>query len=174
VKYLCIKHVYILHIKRVPQLKLFGWWYNTPIILNNHNHMNLSIWTHNHNEVLCISWCHVREDIFKPTTLNESLHGISKVNVAWLVNFATSKNFTVKSTMFPYHKIHKYTWTSPAGKNWLYPDRQVKAFECTWCLIIQGSKLWYHYLVVAKVEERLLVNKQRSLKFHLEEPISSS
>jgi hypothetical protein len=33
-----------------------------------------------------------------------------------VVNFATSKNFTVKSMMFPHHNIHKYTWTSPDGK----------------------------------------------------------
>jgi hypothetical protein len=30
-------------------------------------------------------------------------------------NFATSKNFVLESTMFPYHDIHKYTWTSPEG-----------------------------------------------------------
>jgi hypothetical protein len=33
-----------------------------------------------------------------------------------VVNFATSKNPVVKSTMFPHRKIHKYTWTSPYGK----------------------------------------------------------
>jgi hypothetical protein len=33
-----------------------------------------------------------------------------------VVNFATSKNLVVKSTMFPHRNIHKYTWTSPDGK----------------------------------------------------------
>jgi exonuclease III len=33
-----------------------------------------------------------REDIFKPTIWNESLHEISNDNVVRLVNFATSKN----------------------------------------------------------------------------------
>jgi hypothetical protein len=33
-----------------------------------------------------------------------------------VVNFATSKNLTVKSTMFPHRNIHKFTWTSPDGK----------------------------------------------------------
>jgi hypothetical protein len=32
------------------------------------------------------------------------------------VNLATFKSFSVKSTMFPHHNIHKYTWTSPDGK----------------------------------------------------------
>jgi hypothetical protein len=37
-----------------------------------------------------------REDIFKPTTENESLHEISNNNGVKVVNFATSKNLTVK------------------------------------------------------------------------------
>jgi hypothetical protein len=31
-------------------------------------------------------------------------------------NFVTSKNLTVKSTMFPHRNIHKYIWTFPDGK----------------------------------------------------------
>jgi hypothetical protein len=50
-----------------------------------------------------------REDIFKPTTVNESLHEISNDNVVMLVNFATSKTLGVKSTMLPHDNIHKYT-----------------------------------------------------------------
>jgi hypothetical protein len=57
-----------------------------------------------------------REDIFKLTILNQSLHEISNENGVRLVNFATSKNLTVKNTMFAHHNIHKYTWTSPDGK----------------------------------------------------------
>jgi hypothetical protein len=57
-----------------------------------------------------------REDIFKPTISNESLHKISNDNGVRLVNFATSKNFKVKSTLFPHRSIHKYTWTSPDEK----------------------------------------------------------
>jgi hypothetical protein len=49
------------------------------------------------------------EDIFKPTIGNESLHKISNDNGVRVVNFATSKNLTVKSTMFPHHNIHKFT-----------------------------------------------------------------
>jgi hypothetical protein len=42
------------------------------------------------------------------------LHEISNDNGVRVVNFATSKNLIVKSTMFPH--IHKFTWTSPDGK----------------------------------------------------------
>jgi len=57
-----------------------------------------------------------RENIFKPTTGIESLHQDSNDNGVRTVNFATSKNLVVKSTMFPHQNIHKYTWTSPDGK----------------------------------------------------------
>jgi hypothetical protein len=57
-----------------------------------------------------------REDIFKPTTGNESLHEISNDNGVRLVYFAISKNLRVKRTVFPHRNIHKYTWTSPDGK----------------------------------------------------------
>jgi 2-hydroxy-3-keto-5-methylthiopentenyl-1-phosphate phosphatase len=57
-----------------------------------------------------------REDTFKPTIGNESLHEDSNDNDVRVVNFATSKNLVVMSMMFPRQNIHKYTWTSPGGK----------------------------------------------------------
>jgi len=57
-----------------------------------------------------------RENIFKPTIGQESLHQDNNDNGVRLVNFATSKTLVVKSTMFPHRNIHKYTWTSPDGK----------------------------------------------------------
>jgi hypothetical protein len=57
-----------------------------------------------------------REDTFKPTIGNESLHQDSNDNGVRIVSFATSKTLVVKSTMFPCQNIHKYTWTSPDGK----------------------------------------------------------
>jgi hypothetical protein len=54
-----------------------------------------------------------REDIFKLTIGNESLHEISNDNG---VRFTTSKNLIVRSTMFGHCNIHKCTWTSPDGK----------------------------------------------------------
>ena len=43
-----------------------------------------------------------RENIFMPTIGNESLHQDSSDNGVRIVNFATSKNLVVKSTMFPH------------------------------------------------------------------------
>jgi hypothetical protein len=46
-----------------------------------------------------------KENIFKPTIGNESLHEISNDNGVRIINFATSEKFVVKSTMFPHCKI---------------------------------------------------------------------
>jgi len=56
-----------------------------------------------------------RENIFKPTIGQESLHQDSNDNGVRQVNFTTSKNLVVKSMMFPHQNIHKYTWTSTDG-----------------------------------------------------------
>jgi len=57
-----------------------------------------------------------REDIFKQTIRNESLHELSNDNGVRGVNFVISKNLVLKNTMFPHCSIHKYIWTSPDGK----------------------------------------------------------
>jgi hypothetical protein len=89
------------------------------------------------------------------------------------VNFATSKNLAVKSTMFQHHNIRKYIWMSPDGKTHNQTDHflvdrrrhssvlDVRSFRAADCDT-------NHYLVVAKVRERLAVNKQRSQRFHME------
>jgi hypothetical protein len=46
-----------------------------------------------------------REDIFKLTIGNESLHETSNDNGVSVVNFATSKNLVIKSTVFPHRGI---------------------------------------------------------------------
>jgi hypothetical protein len=51
-----------------------------------------------------------REDIFKPTIGNERLHEINdNDNGVRVVNFATSRNLTVTSKMFPHRNIHTFT-----------------------------------------------------------------
>jgi hypothetical protein len=42
------------------------------------------------------------EDIFEPTTGNDSLRKIRNDNGVGIVNFATSKNLTVRSTTLPH------------------------------------------------------------------------
>ena len=57
-----------------------------------------------------------RENIFKLTIGNESLHHDGNDNGVRIVNFATSKNLVFKSMTFLRQNIHKYTWTSLDGK----------------------------------------------------------
>jgi hypothetical protein len=57
-----------------------------------------------------------REDIFKPTIKNESLHQDSNDNGVRIVNFATSKYLAIMSTLFPHRNIRTYTRTSRDGK----------------------------------------------------------
>jgi hypothetical protein len=57
-----------------------------------------------------------REDIFKPIIGNENLHEIGNGNGDIVANFATSKNLTVKSTMFQNCNSNKFTFTSPDTK----------------------------------------------------------
>jgi hypothetical protein len=56
-----------------------------------------------------------KEDIFKLFG-NKSLHETSNDNGVREVNFATPKNLTDKTTMFPHCNVHKYSWKSPNGK----------------------------------------------------------
>jgi hypothetical protein len=114
-----------------------------------------------------------RENIFKPTIENESLHEISNDSGVRVVNFVTSKNLVVSSTVFPHRKIHKYTWTSPEGNthnqiDHVLIDRRrhsstldVRSFRGADCDTD-------HYLVVAKVRERLAVSKRAAQKIDTE------
>jgi len=112
-----------------------------------------------------------RENIFKPTIGNESLHQDSNDNGVRTVNFTTSKNPVVKSTMFPH--IHKYTWTSPDGKTRKQIDHIL--IDRRWHSSVLDVQCFRgadcdtdHYQVVAKVRERLAVSKQESQKFDVE------
>jgi len=112
-----------------------------------------------------------RENILKPTIGQESLHQDNNDNGVTLVNFATSKNLVVKSTMFPHWNIHKYTWTSPDGtthnqidhvlidRRWHSSLLYVQSFRGADCDTD-------HYLVIAKVRERLAVCKQAAQSFY--------
>jgi hypothetical protein len=83
-----------------------------------------------------------REDIFKPTIGNESSREISNDNVVKVVNFATSKNLVVKSTMFPHCSIHKYTWTSSDGKTHNQIDHVYLMSNLSEGLIVLLTTIW--------------------------------
>jgi hypothetical protein len=57
-----------------------------------------------------------RENTFKPTIGNESLHEISNDNGVRVVKFATSINLVIVSRMFTHCNIYKHTCSSHRGK----------------------------------------------------------
>jgi exonuclease III len=106
-----------------------------------------------------------RQDILNPSIENEGLHHDSNDNGVRIVNFATSKNPCVKSTMHPHQNISKYTWTSPDGKTHIQiyhilierrrhsnilDARSLREAECD----------TDQYLLVVEVRERLAVSYQ--------------
>ena len=98
----------------------------------------------------------------------ESLHQDSKDNGVRLANFATSKNLVVKSTMLPHQNIHKNTWTSPDGKTHDQIDHIL--IDRRWQLSVLDLRSFRgadcdtdHYLVIAKVRERLAGLKGKDL-----------
>jgi GH43 family beta-xylosidase len=114
-----------------------------------------------------------REDIFKPTIWSESLHEISNENEVRVVNFATSKKLTAKSTMFSHRNFHKLICTSLDGKTHNQIDHIL--IHRRWYSSILDVQLFRaadcesdHYLVVAKIWERLAVSTQTTQRVHLE------
>jgi len=69
-----------------------------------------------------------RENIFKPTIGRESLYQYSNDNGVRIVNFATSQNLVVTSTIFPHRNIHKCTWNSPDGKTHKQIDHGIRMY----------------------------------------------
>ncbi|CAH1721690.1 unnamed protein product [Aphis gossypii] len=57
-----------------------------------------------------------KENTYKTTIGEHSLHDRSNDNGVRLINFAISKNMVVSSTRFPRKNIHKETWLSPGGR----------------------------------------------------------
>jgi len=58
-----------------------------------------------------------RENIFKPTIGNESLHQGSNDNGVRIVKFVTSKNLVIKCTMFPHRNNHTIARYYSGGQN---------------------------------------------------------
>jgi hypothetical protein len=81
------------------------------------------------------------------------------------VNFATSKNLTAKSIMFPHCNIHKFTWTSLDGMTHKQIDhilinRRRHSNILKARLFRAADYDTDPYVVVAKLRERLGVSKQ--------------
>jgi len=71
----------------------------------------------------------------------------------------------VKSTMFPHRNIHKYNWTSPVGKphnqiGHIVIDRRRHSSILDVRSFMGADCDTEHYLVVAKLREKLAVSKQ--------------
>lgn len=56
-----------------------------------------------------------REEIYRPTIGQHSIHETSNNNGVRLVDYAVSRNMTVSSTFFPHKRVHLETWMSPDG-----------------------------------------------------------
>jgi endonuclease/exonuclease/phosphatase family metal-dependent hydrolase len=102
-----------------------------------------------------------------------SSHEINNDSGDRVVLFAASKNFIVKSTMFPHRNIHKFTWTSPDGMTHNQVDHiliERRRHSSTSILDVRTFRAAHcdtdHYPVVAEVRERLAVNKQITLRTH--------
>jgi hypothetical protein len=111
-----------------------------------------------------------RENIFNPTTDNESLHQDSNDNGVRIVNFVISKHLVVKSMMFPHRNIQKYTWTSPDEKTHNQIDHTLT--DRRWHSSVLDVRSFrgadydtVYYLVVAKFRERLAVSDQGAQRF---------
>jgi len=75
--------------------------------------------------------------------------------------------------MFPHRNFHKYTWTYPDGKTDNQTDHiLIERKQHTSISDVRFFRRIYcdsdHYLVVAKVRERLAVSKQATQKFDAE------
>jgi len=118
------------------------------------------------------------EDIFKPTTGNDRLHEDSNDNGVKVVNFDSSNSLAVKSMMFQHQSIHKYNWPSPIGRftvrlimYWQIRDG-VQVYSM-YSLSGGADSNIDHYLVAAKVMERLAVSKQAAQILMWKDLISS-
>jgi exonuclease III len=114
-----------------------------------------------------------REDIFKPTNGNESLHETNNDNGVRVINFAAKKNLFFKSTMFPHRKIHKYSWTYPDSKTHNQIDNVlVERRRQSSILDVRNFRGAHcdtdHCLVTAKLREMLSVSKRVAQNFDMQ------
>jgi hypothetical protein len=90
-----------------------------------------------------------------------------------VVNFVTSKNLTAKSAMFTHRNVYKFTWTFPDGKKHNQIDHiLIDGRRFSSILAVRSFRTadcdTDHYLMTAKVRERLAVSKQTTHRIHME------
>jgi hypothetical protein len=90
-----------------------------------------------------------------------------------VINFATLKNLIVKSTTFPHCDIHKHTCTSPDGVthnqiDHVLTDKRQHSNTLDVCSFRGVDCDTDHYLVVAKLRERISVSKRARQNFDSE------
>jgi hypothetical protein len=107
------------------------------------------------------------DDIFKPIIENDSLHQDSNDNGVIIVHFATPK---IELQTARCSHAQTYTWTSPDGKihnqtdhtvigrRWHSSTLDVRSFRGADCDTD-------HYLMVAKLREKLAASKESAQKF---------
>jgi hypothetical protein len=110
-----------------------------------------------------------RKDILKPAIRKENTHDTGNENGVRVLNFATSKDSVVRSTMISHRKIHKYTWTSPEEKTHNQIDHVLiyrrRRSTVLYAQSFRGADCdTDHNLVVENVRKGLAVSKRTAQK----------
>ena len=118
-----------------------------------------------------------RQDIFKLTIRNVSLHQDSNDKVVRIVNIVTSKNLAVKAQCSRTETFVNTYGPLLMGRlttRLITYFRQEMAFKYTRCAIFQGSCDTDHCLMVTKVKERLVVSNHSAQNLMWKDLISRS
>jgi hypothetical protein len=107
--------------------------------------------------------------IFKPTVGNVSLPEIGSDNGVRIVNFATSRNLSVESSVFLHPNMHELDLDSGRETHneidQVFIDKRQHSDMSDVQSFIGADCDTDHYLVIAKVRERLSVSKRAEQKF---------
>lgn len=118
-----------------------------------------------------------REEAYKPTIGPFSLHEDSNENGKRVIDFATSRNLVVGSTLFPKKRIHQATWRSPDGATSNQIDHILISSRHRSNLLsnrtYRGANADSdHYLVIARIRARIATVRtqriERSKKWNIE------
>jgi endonuclease/exonuclease/phosphatase family metal-dependent hydrolase len=101
-----------------------------------------------------------KEKIYRPIIGKHSLHKMSNDNGMRLINFASSRNMVIGSTMFEHKDINKRTWKSADGNVFNQIDHiLINVRHCSDLRdvrIYRGAKIGSdHYLIISKIRSRI-------------------